>query len=81
MGTQFTEIALRGLKAIAVALNLPIEQINYDALLDAIFKNLTSRERAARSRPLRAGCERRVCEEDSRGARRPFGAKRRSAPQ
>lgn len=46
MGTQFTEIALRGLKAIAVALNLPIEQINYDALLDAIFKNLTSRERA-----------------------------------
>jgi len=45
MNTKFTEQTMRGLKATAVALKLPIEQVDYEALSTAIQK-LTPNERS-----------------------------------
>ena len=45
MNTKFTEQTMRGLKATAVALKLPIEEVDYEALMTAI-QNLTTNQQA-----------------------------------
>lgn len=45
MNTKFTEQTMRGLKATAVALKLPIEEVDYEALMTTIQK-LTPTQRA-----------------------------------